>query len=138
RENFRRAFDNFEAEKIARYGEKKIAALLEDVGIVRNRAKVLATVGNAQALLKLEQARGLDFGSYIWSFVDDKPLINRWESMGQIPASTPLSDAVSKELKAQGFKFVGSTIVYAFMQALGLVNDHIVSCHRWKEVQKKP
>lgn len=136
RENFRRAFDNFEPEKVARYSEKKQLALLEDAGIVRNRQKIAAAIGNARALLNLEQARGQGFSEYVWSYVDNKPRLNRFASMSQIPAKTELSDQLSKDLLKQGFKFVGSTIVYAFMQAVGMVNDHIVTCHRWKEVQK--
>lgn len=136
RENFRRAFDNFEPEKVARYGERETARLLEDAGIVRNRQKIAATIGNAKAVLALEQELGISFDQYIWDFVKGRPVVNKWTSMGEIPAKTPLSDEISKALLKRGFKFVGSTIVYAFMQAVGMVNDHIVSCHRHKAVGK--
>lgn len=129
RENYRRAFDAFDPEKMARYGARKTAALLADPGIVRNRQKVAAFVGNAKAYLELVERDG-DFGRWLWAFVDGAPVQNRFESMRQVPARTPLSDSVSKELQARGFKFVGSTIVYAFMQAVGMVNDHLVTCFR--------
>lgn len=129
RENYRRAFDGFDPEKMARYGARKTAALLADPGIVRNRQKVAAFVGNAKAYLELVEREG-DFGRWLWAFVDGAPVQNRFETIRQIPARTPLSDAVSKELQKRGFKFVGSTIVYAFMQAVGMVNDHLVTCFR--------
>ena len=129
RENYRRAFDGFDPEKMARYGARKTAALLADPGIVRNRQKIAAFVGNARAYLELVEADG-DFGRWLWAFVDGTPVQNRFETIRQIPPRTPLSDAVSKELQARGFKFVGSTIVYAFMQATGMVNDHLVPCFR--------
>ena len=129
RENYRRAFDGFDPEKMARYGARKTATLLADPGIVRNRQKVAAFVGNAKAYLELVEREG-DFGCWLWAFVDGAPVQNRFETIRQIPARTPLSDAVSKELQKRGFKFVGSTIVYAFMQAVGMVNDHLVTCFR--------
>lgn len=131
RDNYRRLFDNFVAAKIARYTPKKIDRLLQDPGIVRNRLKVEATVTNAKAFLELQQEPG-GFSGFIWSFVDGKPIHNRWKSMKEVPASTPESDAMSKALKKRGFKFVGSTICYAFMQAAGLVNDHTVNCFRYR------
>lgn len=133
REGYRRAFDGFDAEKIARYDERKLAQLLSDPGIVRNRLKVGAAIGNARAYLDLRQNEG-DFSEFIWSFVDGKPKINAWPSMKQVPANTPESDAMSKALKKRGFKFVGTTICYAFMQAAGLVNDHITPCFRHREL----
>ncbi len=136
RGNYRAAFDQFDPEKIARYSEKKIAALLQNEGIIRNRLKVRSAVTNARAFLDTQAEFG-SFDKYLWQFVDGRPLINHWETMQQIPATTPESDALSKDLKKRGFKFVGSTISYAFMQACGLVNDHEVSCFRWKAVQKK-
>ena len=133
REGYRRAFDNFDVERIARYGEADVARLMADAGIVRNRLKIESTITNARATLALrETAGGLD--AYLWNFVDGRPLDNAWKGIGQVPASTPLSDAISKDLKKRGFKFVGSTIVYAHMQATGMVNDHTVDCFRHREV----
>ena len=133
REGYRRAFDHFDAERIARYGEADVARLMADAGIVRNRLKIESTITNARATLALrETAGGLD--AYFWNFVDGRPLSNAWKGIGQVPASTPLSDAISKDLKKRGFKFVGSTIVYAHMQATGMVNDHTVDCFRHHEV----
>ncbi len=135
REGYRRAFDGFDAEKIAGYDENKVAQLLSDPGIVRNRLKVGAAIGNARAYLDLRQKEG-DFSDFIWSFVDGKPKMNAWPSMKDVPANTPESDAMSKALKKRGFKFVGTTICYAFMQAAGLVNDHITPCFRHRELLK--
>lgn len=133
REGYRRAFDHFDVERIARYGEADVAWLLADAGIVRNRLKIESTITNARATLALrETAGGLD--AYFWNFVDGRPIDNAWKGIGQVPASTPLSDAISKDLKKRGFKFVGSTIVYAHMQATGMVNDHTVDCFRHREV----
>jgi len=129
RENYRRAFDGFDPVKMSRYGARKTASLLADPGIVRNRQKVAAFVGNAKAYLELVEREG-DFGRWLWGFVDGTPIQNRFESLRQIPPRTPVSDAISKALQARGFKFVGSTIVYAFMQAVGMVNDHVVTCFR--------
>ena len=133
RESYRRAFDNFDVERIVRYGEADVARLMADAGIVRNRLKIESTITNARATLALrESAGGLD--AYFWNFVDGRPIDNAWKNIGQVPASTPLSDAISKDLKKRGFKFVGSTIVYAHMQATGMVNDHTVDCFRHREV----
>mgnify|MGYP001548694717 CR=1 FL=1 len=129
RENYRRAFDQFDAGKIARYNDKKVAALLADAGIVRNRLKIAATLTNARAFLEIQKAPG-DFDRFLWSFVDGRPRVNRRHSMADVPVRTPESDALSKGLLERGFKFVGSTICYAFMQASGMVNDHLVTCPR--------
>lgn len=129
REGYRHAFDNFDAERIARYGEADVARLLADPGIVRNRLKVASTLTNARATLQIREAfGGLD--AYFWRFVDGRPIQNTWTALSQVPASTPLSNTISRDLKQRGFKFVGSTIVYAHMQATGMVNDHLVSCFR--------
>ncbi len=133
REHFRRAFDNFDAVKIARYDEQKIAVLLEDASIIRNRLKIRAAVKNAGAFLDVQQEFG-SFDAYIWGFVDHKPIGNSWRSLTELPAQTALSDKISNDLKKRGFSFVGSTIVYAHMQATGMVNDHTVDCFRYKEV----
>jgi DNA-3-methyladenine glycosylase I len=133
RENYRRAFDDFNAERIARYTEVDVARLMADAGIVRNRLKIESTITNARATLKLREAGG-SLDSYFWNFVDGRPIVNAWTDMSQVPASTPLSDAISKDLKKRGFKFVGSTIVYAHMQAMGLVNDHTTGCFRYGEL----
>jgi len=133
RENFRNAFDQFNYHKIARYDESKIATLLQDAGIIRNRLKVRATISNAQAFLKVQDEFG-SFSKYMWNFVAGKPIRNQLEDYRSGPATTPLSDAISKDLKNRGFKFVGSTVVYAHMQATGMVNDHEISCFRYEEV----
>lgn len=133
RENYRKAFDNFNAEKIALYDERKCAEILQNEGIIRNRLKIASTVRNAQSFLKIKEEFG-SFDSYIWNFVDGKPIINNWKNLSEIPAKTTVSDAMSKDLKRRGFNFVGSTIMYAFMQACGLVNDHLVSCFRYDEI----
>jgi DNA-3-methyladenine glycosylase I len=130
RDNFRRAFDGFDAAKMARYTPAKCAALMQDAGIVRNRLKIEASVSNAQAYLAIP-----DFSAYLWNFVDGRPVQNRIRSMSEIPAKTPLAEKISKDLKRRGFRFVGPTIVYAFMQACGLVNDHLVDCHRHEAVK---
>ncbi|HVE55469.1 MAG TPA: DNA-3-methyladenine glycosylase I [Pyrinomonadaceae bacterium] len=133
RENYRAAFDNFDAEKIALYDEAKCAELLQNEGIIRNRLKIASAVRNAKCYLKVKEEFG-SFDKYIWNFVDGKPIKNALENSKQIPVSTEVSDALSRDLKKRGFNFVGSTIMYAFMQACGLVNDHLVSCFRYKEV----
>ncbi|HXF10021.1 MAG TPA: DNA-3-methyladenine glycosylase I [Desulfuromonadaceae bacterium] len=133
RETYRKAFAQFDVEKVARFNAKKIEQLLKDPGIVRNRLKVESAVKNAKAFLKVQEEFG-SFDKYIWQFVDGKPRINRWRSMKQVPARTRESDAMSKDLVQRGFKFVGSTICYAHMQATGMVNDHLVSCFRHKEL----
>ncbi len=134
RDNFRLAFDGFDAKLIARYKKRKIGQLLENAGIVRNRMKIEATVANAKAFLRVQKGYG-SFDSYVWQFVGGKRKQNRWRSLKQLPASTPDSDRMSKDLKERGFKFVGTTICYAFMQAAGMVNDHLVKCFRYEEVQ---
>jgi DNA-3-methyladenine glycosylase I len=135
RENFRRAFDDFEPEKIARYRERKIESLMKDTGIVRNRAKIEGAVSSARAYLDIME-RGPGFSNLLWDFVDGKPKQNAFRSTAQVPAETELSRRMSKELAARGFRFVGPTIVYAFMQAVGMVNDHLVRCHRHAAVAK--
>ena len=135
RENYRRAYHGFDPHQIARYGEKDVARLLADAGIVRNRLKVAASISNARATLELyEQGSSLD--QLLWSFVDGRPRINRWTSMSEIPAITPQAEAMSKELKRRGFRFIGPTVMYAHMQATGMVNDHLVSCPRHAEVMR--
>jgi DNA-3-methyladenine glycosylase I len=133
RENYRRAFDGFDAGRIAAYGKRKVAALLDDPGIVRNRLKIDAAISNARAYLDVQKEFG-SFDAYIWQFVGGEPHRNAWTSHKQVPASTAQSDAMSKDLKRRGFKFVGSTIMYAFMQATGMVNDHTTSCFRWRQI----
>ncbi len=135
RGNYRKAFDNFDAEKVARYDARKIARLLDDPGIVRNRLKVNAFVTNARAFLRVQEEFG-SFDAYSWRFVDGKPKVNRWKTLSEIPASTPESDALSQDLKKRGFVFVGTTICYAHMQATGMVLDHVVSCFRYKELRR--
>jgi DNA-3-methyladenine glycosylase I len=137
RENYRKAFDNFDAEKVARYTDKKIAKLLLNEGIIRNRLKVASAVSNAKAFLKVQDEFG-SFDKYIWGFVDGKPIKNRWKEIKQVPAKTEVSDVISKDLKKRGFNFVGSTIMYAHMQATGMVNDHLVSCFRYKQCFVSP
>ncbi|HSD41697.1 MAG TPA: DNA-3-methyladenine glycosylase I [Burkholderiales bacterium] len=129
RANYRRAFDGFDAERIARYSPRKVAALLADPGIVRNRLKVDAAVQNARAALAVRERHG-SLDSFLWRFVDGRPIRNRWRRVDQVPASTPISVTMSKDLRRAGFRFVGSTICYAFMQAVGMANDHLVSCFR--------
>ena len=128
RDNFRKAFDDFEPSKILRYSDKKIAALMNDAGIVRNRAKIEGTVNSAKAYLKIME-EGSGFSAFLWDFMDGKPKINNFKTTASVPAATPISTKMSKELVGRGFKFVGPTIVYAFMQATGMVNDHLVTCH---------
>lgn len=133
RENFRKAFDGFDYEKIAKYDQNKIDSLLQDSGIIRNKLKVNSAVTNAKAFIEIQKEFG-SFTEYIWRFVDGKTIKNNWESSKEVPATTQESDALSKDLKKRGFKFVGSTVVYAHMQATGMVNDHIESCFRHSEV----
>lgn len=135
REGYRTAFDNFDAEKIARYDDRKLAELMQDPGIVRNRLKIASAVKNAQAYLKVREEQG-SFDRYIWSFVDGKPLQNQRIKPQEIPARTEISDVMSKDMKKRGFTFVGTTICYAFMQAAGLVNDHTTDCFRYETVRK--
>jgi DNA-3-methyladenine glycosylase I len=134
REAFLEAFDGFNPETLARYGEADIARLLGNAGIIRSRAKIEASIGNAKAYLAMRE-RGQGFSDYLWGFVDGEPVQNRFTSMKEVPAETPVSQAMSKALKTEGFKFCGPVIVYAFMQATGLVNDHLVTCHRHEEVK---
>ena len=133
RDNFIAAFDGFDPAAIARYKPRKVEALMADAGIVRNRAKIEATIGNAKGYLEIMDRDG-GFSGFLWNFVGGRPKVNRWKSMAQVPAETPESQAMSKALKAEGFRFVGPTICYAFMQAVGMVNDHTTSCFRHKEV----
>ena len=133
RENFRKAFDNFDYKKITQYNQKKIDELLQDAGIIRNKLKVNATITNAQAFMKIQEEFG-SFSKYIWAYVDGKPIKNKFEDHSKLPANTLLSDTISKDLKKRGFKFVGSTVIYAHMQATGMVNDHEVNCFRYNEV----
>ncbi len=135
RKNFECAFDGFDPRKIAKYDSKKIGKLLQDAGIIRNRLKVSATVENAKQFLRVQKEQG-SFDRFIWQFVKHKPIQNEWKSLKQIPAKTKESDQMSEALKKEGFKFVGSTICYAFMQASGMVNDHLTTCFRHKEVKK--
>lgn len=133
RDNFRKAFDNFDAAIIAKYNEKKVEALLQDKGIIRNRLKIQASITNAKAYLEVQKEYG-SFDSFIWSFTNGKTILNKCEKMSDIPVSTAESDLMSRELKKKGFKFVGTTICYAFMQATGMVNDHTVDCFRYSEI----
>jgi DNA-3-methyladenine glycosylase I len=133
RENFREAFDNFDFNKIAKYNRKKINSLLKNEGIIRNKLKIEAAITNAKAFLQVRKEFGT-FDKYIWSFVNGKPIQNKFKSLKELPAKTKLSDKISDDLKKRGFKFVGSTIVYAHMQATGMVNDHVVRCFRYKEI----
>ncbi len=129
RENFKQAFNNFDFNKIINYNEDKINDLLNDTGIIRNKLKVRATITNAQAYINIQKEFG-SFSDYIWAFVNKKPIQNNYKNLDDVPANTPLSDIISKDLKKRGFKFVGSTVVYAYMQAIGMVNDHVTSCFR--------
>lgn len=128
RENFRTAFEGFDPGRIAGWGDAEIARLLADPGIVRHRGKIEATITNAQAYQRIDARQG--FSEFLWAYVDGAPIQNRWHSLAEVPASTPLSNRISRDLKAEGFRFCGPTIVYAFMQAVGMVNDHLVTCHR--------
>ena len=135
RDAFRAAFDNFDPEKVARYGDADRARLMADAGIVRSNAKIDAAIESAKIYLQM-QARGEDFSEFCWGFVGGKPIQNRWNAFGEVPAQTPLAVEVSKALKARGFKFVGPVIVYAWMQAVGMVNDHFTCCHRHEAVKR--
>ena len=136
RENYRKAFEGFDPQRVARYGARETGRLLADSGIVRNRLKIAAAIENAKAFLKVQAQFG-SFDKYIWGFVDGRPVQNQWKTLKEVPARTAASDAMSKDLRARGFKFVGSTICYAHMQATGMVNDHLVSCFRHREVGPK-
>jgi len=135
RDAYRRAFDRFDPQKVARYDKRKVAVLLADAGIVRNRAKIESAIKNAKAFLEVQAEFG-SFDAYQWRFVDGRPIQNRRRAVGEIPARTAQSDAMSKDLKSRGFTFVGSTIIYAHMQAVGMVNDHVIDCFRHREVAK--
>jgi DNA-3-methyladenine glycosylase I len=135
RDSYRKAYAGFDPAKVARFDARRIEKLMADPGIVRNRLKIASSVTNARAFLDVQKEYGT-FDRYVWSFVGGKPIRNRWRSLSEVPASTPESDALSRDLKRRGFRFVGSTIIYAFMQATGLVNDHLVACPRWKGVQQ--
>ncbi|MBN2376506.1 MAG: DNA-3-methyladenine glycosylase I [Sedimentisphaerales bacterium] len=135
RENYRKAFDNFDPQKVARYTDNRIEKLLLNPGIVRNRLKVRSTVQNARAFLEIQEEFGA-FSAYLWRFVNGKPIQNQWKTLKEIPATSPESDAMSKDLKKRGFNFVGSTICYAFMQAAGMVNDHTTNCFRYHDLRK--
>lgn len=133
RENYRLAFNQFDVEKIARYDARKKRSLMNNAGIIRNRLKIDATIGNARAFLKIVEEYG-SFSDYIWDFVDGRPIVNRWRTLADVPVSTEKSDVLSKSLKSRGFKFVGTTICYSFMQAVGMINDHVTTCFRHTEV----
>ncbi|HEY4222289.1 MAG TPA: DNA-3-methyladenine glycosylase I [Myxococcota bacterium] len=135
RENYRRALDGFDAEKIARYTSKKIASLMKDAGIIRNQQKINACVKNARAFLAVQEEHG-SFDKYSWAFVGGKPIVNKRKGLGDIPAITDIAETFSADLKKRGFSFVGPTVVYAHMQATGMVNDHLTGCFRWREVQR--
>jgi len=135
RENYRKAYDNFDPKKVARYTDAKIKKLLENAGIVRNRLKIAASITNAKQFLEIQKEFG-SFSNYIWGFVKNKPVTGRWKSLDQIPAKTDLSDRISLDLKKRGFKFLGSVIIYSHLQATGIINDHLASCFRYKEVKK--
>lgn len=134
-EGYAKAYHNWDAEKIARYGAKDVERLMNDAGIIRNRAKILASIGNAQAYLRIMEGGKGSFDRFLWKHVDGKPIVNNWKDMRGVPTSTPESDALSKDLKKHGFKFVGTTIVYAFMQAVGMVDDHMPTC--WRRTEAK-
>jgi len=136
RENFRKAFDHFNYKKIAKYTANKESKLLQNAGIIRNKLKIKAAINNAQAFMKVQEEFG-SFSKYLWAFVDGKPIQNKFKTMSEIPANTPLSDTISKDLKKRGFKFVGSTVIYAHMQACGMVNDHLTTCFKYKEILKR-
>ncbi len=131
REGYRKAFAHFDYKKVAKFDEKKIEQLMQDASIIRNRAKITAAINNAKRFIEVQKEFG-SFSNYIWSFVSGKPVVNKWNSLKEIPATTELSDALAKDLKKRGFQFLGSTTIYAHLQATGLVNDHVVNCHRYK------
>lgn len=133
RENYRKAFAGFDPKKVARFNEKKIAALLKNEGIIRNNLKIRAAINNAQRFLEIQKEFGT-FAEYMWSFVNHKPIQNKRKALTGVPATTPISDALAKDMKMRGFKFLGSTVLYAHMQAVGMVNDHITSCHCYKKL----
>jgi DNA-3-methyladenine glycosylase I len=133
RENYRVAYDNFDPTKVSQYDEKKIAELMNNAGIIRNRRKIEASINNAKCFLKIQDEFG-SFDNYIWDFVDNRPVVNHWHNISEVPATSELSDKVSKDLKKRGYKFLGSTIIYAHLQATGVINDHLTTCFRHSEV----
>jgi len=135
RENYRKAYDNFDPKKVARYTEAKKAKLLADAGIVRNRLKIEASINNAKHFLEIQKEFG-SFSNYIWSFTKNKPVVGKWKTIKEIPPRTELSDTISADLKKRGFKFLGSVIIYSHLQATGIINDHITDCYRYKEIKK--
>ena len=135
REGFKKAFANFDVEKIARFGKSKIIKLQNDTDIIRNKLKIAASINNAKEFINIQDEFG-SFDQYIWRFVNNQPIVNHWKSLNQIPPNTALSDTISKKLKQRGFKFMGTTVVYSHMQATGMVNDHLVDCFRYQEVQE--
>jgi DNA-3-methyladenine glycosylase I len=137
REGYRRAFARFDPARVARFGKREVDRLVADASIVRHRQKIESTIGNARAFLEVQGERG-SFDAYLWEFVDGAPQVNRWRALGEIPTRTAVSDALSKDLRRRGFRFVGSTICYAFMQAVGMVNDHLVTCFRHRELAPPP
>lgn len=137
RDGYRKAFADFDVNKVARFTDKKLDKLLEDPGIIRNRLKVYSARSNAKAFIEVQKEFG-SFSDYLWGYVDGKPIVNRWKSLKTVPANTPLSDTISKDLKKRGFKFVGSTIIYAYMQSLGMVNDHTTDCYKYPGIKAKP
>ncbi len=136
REGYRKAFADFAPQRVARFNRRSVERLVNDAGIVRNRLKIVSAIGNARAFLDIQEEFG-SFENYVWRFVAGKPIVNRWRRQNQVPSTSPASNALSSDLKSRGFKFVGSTIVYAYMQATGLVNDHLVSCFRYEACQRK-
>ena len=136
REGYRKAFADFAPQRVARFNRRSVERLVNDAGIVRNRLKIVSAIGNARAFLDIQEEFG-SFENYVWRFVAAKPIVNRWRRQNQVPSTSPASNALSSDLKSRGFKFVGSTIVYAYMQATGLVNDHLVSCFRYEACQRK-
>jgi DNA-3-methyladenine glycosylase I len=137
RENYRKAYRGFDPDTVARFGARDIARLLNDAGIVRNRLKIESSVNNAKRFLEVRKEFG-SFDAYLWGFVGGSPLVNRWRTLSEIPAGTELSDRISKDLKARGFRFIGSTIIYAHLQAVGVVNDHLIDCYRYDELTGSP
>lgn len=131
RENYRKAFANFNYTKVAKYDEQKVEVLMHDKGIIRNRAKIIAAINNAKCFIKIQKEFG-SFSNYIWQFVGGKPIVNKWENLSEVPATSIISDTLAKDMKQRGFAFLGSTTLYAHLQATGLINDHIVSCHQYK------
>jgi len=134
RENYRKAYDDFEAIKVASYGDNKVEELINNPGIIRNKSKIKASINNAKSFLEIQREFG-SFCNYIWGFVDFKPIVNQFKSLSEVPARTSLSEEISKDLKKRGFKFIGPTIIYAHLQAVGIVNDHLIDCFRYKEIK---